>query len=220
MTAPALLVRSYRRADRQAVRDLCAHNCWMGEYRPECIPDDWTWAEFWTRYFTDRESRHCWVVERSADGAVLGYLTGTSDARMADAYAKWIMPGIVWHVIRHRLIRERDSRRAIWAMVRSMFRGEMGLPHGLAREYPATMHINLLAEARGRGLARQMVDLFLDAMRAAGVPGVHGQILSLNARTARFNEKLGMRLADRRPITAFRHVESQPIEQLTYVMKL
>jgi GNAT superfamily N-acetyltransferase len=59
---PNLVIRPYGAADRQAVRDICAATCWMGEYRPEMIPDDWVWAEYWTRYFTDREPQNSWVV--------------------------------------------------------------------------------------------------------------------------------------------------------------
>ena len=57
------LIRPYRPDDRQAVRDICVATCWMGEYRPESIPDEWMWAEFWTRFFTDRQSQYLqtWV---------------------------------------------------------------------------------------------------------------------------------------------------------------
>ena len=76
----SILVRGYGRSDRQAVRGICAATCWMGEDRPELIPDDWVWAEYWTRYFTDEEPRHTWVACEAA-GRVVGYLTGTADER-------------------------------------------------------------------------------------------------------------------------------------------
>ena len=47
-------VRRLRRGDRQAVRDICVATNWMGEYHPDVAPDDWLWAEYWTRHFTDR----------------------------------------------------------------------------------------------------------------------------------------------------------------------
>ena len=55
MANNAYIIRPYRRADRQSIRDICVATCWMGEYRPETIPDPWIFAEYWTRYFTDHE---------------------------------------------------------------------------------------------------------------------------------------------------------------------
>ena len=121
-------IRPFRRADRQAVRDICAACCWMGDYVPQRIPDDWIWAEYWTRYFTDREPQHVWVVERADDGAVVGYLAGTADKARADRYAPLLFPGIVWRVLRKRLLRNPASRAAMFGMAKSILRGEMRLP--------------------------------------------------------------------------------------------
>jgi len=216
-------IRPYRRADRQAVRDICVATSWMGQYRPELIGDDWLWAEYWTRYFTDVEPRHSWVVEQACQagrGAVVGYLTGTTDQHRAAGYALRLLPGIVAHVIRRRRMRSARFRAAAGSMVRSLLAGEMALPPGLAARFPATWHFNLLAEGRGRGLGRRLFETFLQDMRSAGAGGVHAQSLSINAPVSRFCRAAGFRLVTSTPLHAFAHACPEPIRLLTWTLPL
>ncbi len=220
--APAaeFAIRLYRPADRQQVRDICVQTCWMGEYRPDYIPSEHLWAEFWTRYFTDVEPQHTWVLQREADGKLLGYLCGTADARAADHYGYKLMPGIAWHIVRQRLLRRRASRRALWSMLKALLRGELNPPKGVHDEYPAAWHFDLLPDARRGGWGRKMLAMFIDQMRAEGVRGIHGQPLSINPPVARALESMGFTLLSSRPTCAFAHVETQRIEVQTWVMKL
>jgi len=202
------------------VRDICVACCWMGEYAPERIPDDWIWAEHWTRYFTDREPEHTWVVERTGDDEVAGYLTGTPDAARAGRYAARRLPGIVAHAVRKRLMRKPQSRAAILAMLRSVLRGQMRLPRRVRKAYPATFHFNLLPEARRRGLGSRLFDLFIERMRSLGVPGVHEQVLAVNPAVPGFLAARGFGLVAARPVTVWRHLDKHPIELQTWVRSL
>jgi len=192
----------------------------MGSPAPEHIPDDWIWAEFWTRYFTDREPRNSWVVCRTGDEQVIGYLTGTADIRRFDRYIPFLIPGIVLHAIRRRLLRRLASRRAIISMLRSLAAGEMSVPARVARDYPATMHVDLLPEARARGVAGRLYRLFVKRMRSLGATGIHAQTLSLNKAITRFCRNAGFTLAASRPIRAFDHVEAEPINIFTWTKPL
>jgi len=210
------LIRPLRRTDRQAVRDICVETAWLGGPGRGHIPDPWIWAEFWTRYFTDRAPRHSWVVCDADDGHVAGYLMGTDDVRRFDRYAPFLLPGIILRTIRKRLISRSDTRAATLAMLKSMIRGEMDIPPALVGNHPATMHIDLLPEARGRGYGAALYELFLQRMMQLGVPGIHAQTLSVNEPITRFCRHAGFTLAASKPIDAFKHVESEPIEILTW----
>ncbi|HUT01271.1 MAG TPA: GNAT family N-acetyltransferase [Phycisphaerae bacterium] len=213
-------VRRYRRGDRSAVRSICAATAWLGEPAPERIADEWIWAEFWTRYFTDREPQTSWTVARRTDGAVGGYLTGTADVGRFDRYVPFLLPGIVLRVVRKRLIRRRPSRRALLGFLRLFADDEMALPPGVARHYPATFHMNLLPEARRHGLGSRLLDRFLDRMRAMGTLGVHTQPLSVNQPIQRFLERRGFRLLASRPCHAFAHADPRPMDVQTWVLPL
>lgn len=230
---PPPLIRKYRPDDRQSVRDICARTCWMGEHRPELIGDDWLWAEFWTRYFTDVESDLTWVVVRHGhfsepcDSAMLGpqdrvfgYLTGTADCSRFDHYGYRLLPRIVWHVIRRRLMRRRQSRRAILQLARAMLANDTALPRELRRQFPATCHIDLLPPARQRGVGSTMLQYFLDDLAARGVPGVHAQTLNLNLAAGKSLARAGFTLALTRPTAAFRLVHDGPVEVQTWTRKI
>jgi len=221
MKAPEpYVIRPFHRSDRSAVRAICAATAWMGKPAPLLAGDEWIWAEYWTRYFTDRQRRFCWVAEDRRDGHVVGYLTGTPDAAGFDAYAPFLLPGIVHRIIRRRVLRNPPARRAIRNLLGSVLRGELALPPGVARQCPATFHFNLLGEARRRGLGSRMLAIFLERMRECGVAGVHAQALSANRASRAALAKAGFRFVGERPLGAFAHHEPAPMTLQTWIASL
>jgi len=213
-------IRPFQSGDRQAVRDICVETCWLGEYRPEYIVDDWIWAEFWTRYFTDREPRHSWVLQRLQDGKIVGYLCGSSQCKKVDHYAVHLLPRIAWRAIRKGLLRHAGTRRSILAMLGSLLKGELDVPGRLSDCYTGTWHFNLLPEARGAGWGWLLLRTYVRAMREQGVAGIHAQTMSVNTVVNRLLESCGFQLADSHPVHAFRHADPRPIEIQTWVMSL
>ncbi len=191
----------------------------MGEYRPDVIPDDWLWAEYWTRYFTDAQRDFSWVAV-GPDGEVAGYLTGTPDVGGFEAYVPRLLPGVIARVVRGRLISRRESRRALVSFLRSALRGEMSLPPAAGRDCPATWHFNLLPAARRRGLGSAMLKLFIDRLRQVGCRGLHGQAISVNAAALAIYRRADMRMVRRSPLTAFAHAIARPLELHTYATPL
>jgi len=213
-------IRPLRRSDRRAVRDICVATAWLGGPGRGHIPDDWIWAEFWTRYFTDREPQNSLALCGAGDGRVVGYLMGASDVRRFERYVPFLIPGIILRAIHKRLLRRTETQAAVVAMLKSIACGEMSIPPALARDYPATMHIDLLDEARGRRYGAKLYELFAERMRSLGVAGIHAQTLSVNKAISHFCRNAGFTLAAKRPIGAFDHVETEPIEILTWTRPL
>lgn len=213
-------IRLYRPEDRPSVRRICAQTAWLGEPAPERIIDEWVWSEFWTRYFTDGEPEHVWVAERGADATVVGYLTGTVDARRCDRYFPRLLPGLARRAVGQRLFRRETSRHAMFGLLRSMLRGELSVPRSVRKTHPATLHMNLLACARGHGLGRSLFECYRGRMRQLGVRGVHAQTLSVNARIADFNRAAGFRLVQSRELTAYRRFDPTPIAVQTWTLDL
>jgi GNAT superfamily N-acetyltransferase len=213
-------IRPYQPADRPAVRRICIATAWMGQPDDKHIPDDWLWAEYWTRYFTDREPQHTWVVQRCNDNEIVGYLTGTSDMRRFGRFVPFLLPGIILRVIRKRLMRYQPARKALMAFLRSFARGELELPPRVEKEYPATFHFNLLPDARRQGLGRRLFRTFRERMKSLSVPGIHAETLSPNRSVAAFLRNAGFRLLNVRPINTFAHAEPRPMDMLTWVLPL
>ena len=209
-------IRAYRPQDRAAVRHICVATAWMGKPAPQHLADEWVWAEFWTRYFTDREKSCSWVVE--SGGEVVGYLTGTADVRRFGRYTPYLFPRIIWRVIRKRLMRRRDSRRAILALAGSFIRGELDLPAGVAAKWPATFHFNLLPAARGMGLGTRLVRAFTARVRSLGSPRIHVVVLSVNPAARRVLRREGFELLAGKSIRPFAHMDPMPLVLETWVL--
>jgi GNAT superfamily N-acetyltransferase len=204
-------IRPLRRTDRSAVRDICVATCWLGEKRLDAIPDDWLWAEYWTRYFTDRQRRLSWVAADARDGRVVGYLTGTHDSRRFDAYAPYLLGGVICRIIRKRLISRAAPRNILRNFLRSALRGEQDVPPRLLASYPATWHFNLLPEARRQGLGTELLSRFFQRLDDMHVPGVHAHALSVNAASIAACKRMGMELLHESPMTAFAHIHPGPM---------
>jgi ribosomal protein S18 acetylase RimI-like enzyme len=187
--------------------------CWLGSYDSSAVLDDWIWAEYWTRYFTDIESNLSWVA-RDENGQAVGYLTGTADEARFKAYLPRLALGIVWRAIRKRIVRSPRMRRSVRALVGAMVRGDLAISPSLQRRFPAALHINLLPYVRGHALGRRLVETFLRALSARGV---HAQTLSANVPAAALFERTGFHLAARRPTRAYAHLDPSPMEIHTWV---
>lgn len=157
-------------------------------------PADWYWrhadsfADVWTGYYTDREPQSLFVAESA--GAVVGYLAGCVDSRdapptkialtrVAIRYALFLRPGtagFLW--------------RGAWESVgrHDTPSGELGDPR-----WPAHLHINLAAEARGRGVGAALMEAWLARLRSHDLPGCHVSTLAENARAIGFFERMGFR---------------------------
>lgn len=61
----------------------------------------------------------------------------------------------------------------------------------LLADYPAHLHINLLPEAQSGGWGRKLIETELDALRKAGVKGVHLGVSPVNERAKGFYRHLG-----------------------------
>lgn len=64
----------------------------------------------------------------------------------------------------------------------------------LCAQYPAHLHINLSANARGMGLGSRLIEAFIADARAAGCPGVH-LVTGRDSRNRGFYARNGFTLA-------------------------
>ncbi len=124
---------------------------------------------------------------------VAGYLLSADDTRALEAWAEaeW------WPALRARYAPlTGESMDA--ELVRLIHRPER-TPEGLATEYPAHLHIDLLEHTRGLGLGRRLIDRLLDDLRARDIPGVHLGVDASNTNGIGFYEHLGFREVAREP---------------------
>jgi ribosomal protein S18 acetylase RimI-like enzyme len=136
------------------------------------------------------------LVVADAEG-VAGYCLAAADTRAFEAWAE----GHWWPMLReHYPVAYSDTPddeaiRLIHAPLRR--------PDGVVAEYPAHLHIDLLARVRGQGLGRALVERCLATLRERGVPGVHLDVHLDNPNAIDFYRHLGFVELERTPGSLF-----------------
>jgi ribosomal protein S18 acetylase RimI-like enzyme len=93
-------------------------------------------------------------------------------------------------------------RSALWRLAASFpgFVAAGGLRAASNEEgYPGHLHVNLLADARGKSVGARLVERFLEEARQSAVPGVRAVVYESNGGARRFFERLDFRPLSRSP---------------------
>lgn len=183
------IIRPYRSADRSAVRRICCETGDRGDPVESLYSDRELVADIVTRYYTDFEPDCSWVAE--VNGSVAGYLTGALSTRR---YARVMARRIVAPAALRALLRGALLRAETWRMLRSGFRNLRN--HGRRFQgdldrFPAHIHINLLPDARGRGMGRQLLRAFSELAASRAVAGVHVTVRADHPRGIAFFRRMG-----------------------------
>jgi ribosomal protein S18 acetylase RimI-like enzyme len=180
-------VRGYEPADRSAVRSISFRTGFIGEPAGSFWRHEESWADVWTSYYTDHEPESLGVA--TAGGTVVGYLAGCLDTSAMHPTTDELLAAVIR---RHRLLLRRGTAGFLYRAIVDGIRdrggatGEFNDPR-----WPAHLHIDLLPEARGTGLAGALMRRWQDQLRAADSPGCHLATLVENDRAHRFFEKSG-----------------------------
>ncbi len=206
-------VRPYEARDRAAVRRVCFLTGYMGEPADWFWPDAESFADAFSAWYTDREPQNCFVAE--LDGRVVGYLLGC-----AQTSAK---RGLVRYGLRHAFRPQAVLRRGVpcfLARVLADLAWDRGAQDGpfLDARWPAHLHINLLPEARGRGLGHALIAAWLERLQGLECPGVHLRTLAENTQAMAFFEREGFaRLGPPRPVPGMRTRAGKRVHTLLMV---
>jgi ribosomal protein S18 acetylase RimI-like enzyme len=183
-------IRLYQHDDQAAIAEICARTIFHSEGEPPEDPTTIAEADRLTAYvyalpYTVLEPELVFVAE--TEGRVVGYILGTSNThRFVDRItSEWIpqASGLL-------PLLEGEPTTRIERLRRALHHPEYMLqPH--VADYPAHLHIDLLPEAQGLGLGRQLMTSFLDALAAQGVPSVHLGVARENLGARAFYHKLG-----------------------------
>ena len=127
------------------------------------------------------------------EAGVCGYLLSTDDT---DAFHAWA-EAHWWPALRVRYPDPEADPRDAW-LVRQLHAPQR-LDPAITEAYPAHLHIDLLARARGTGLGRTLIERLLGELRGRGVAGVHLGVDPANTNAIGFYEHLGFQVLARLP---------------------
>jgi len=197
VTKAAARVRRAARADWRFVRELC---CKTGNAGAPIDRARWPFfGQQWIGPYERLERGWCYVAE-NASGERLGYLTGCPETAAFEPRKKYLHDFPLF--LKTRILGlyarngdvERFERRFLGQDLGPEQKFAPEFLTELKRDFPAHLHMNVEALARGTGAGRALYESYRDDLRARGVRGVH---LFCGPNPLPFYAKLGFeRLAE------------------------
>jgi len=199
-------VRPASRSDLEAIGRVAYATAWLGDSLSGRFTDPALFTELFVRPYL--EVGVAFVAEDA--GRVLGYAMA---ARTRDLPRGLLLPPKLG--LLPRLLRLPPRERALlWGLLTA------GAARAPLRVYPAELHLNLLPEARGKGLGKALLSTLLLALWEEGLPGVQLGTTSENRAALGLYRRLGFREYARRPSRFWTQALGRPVAALRLVRRL
>jgi hypothetical protein len=215
-TGASYCVRAYAPADRAAVRRICADTGFLGKPIDPVFEDRELFADYLTKYYTDREPESALVLE--VEGTVKGYILGSRFPERQKRFHAWhnVMLGLrgLWRGL------TRPYGPATWRYVRWVIKnGRKETPHTPSRM--PHFHINLLPEARNVPQTHALFQACMDYFSGCGETHVYGQMVTFGTRRGeRMFNRYGFEVMDKVEVTKYQNIYDGPVFLFTVVKDL
>ncbi|WP_127820521.1 GNAT family N-acetyltransferase [Microbacterium sp. CPCC 204701] len=182
-------IRPFRAGDEPALADICLKTADAGADATGVLQDDDLWAEIFVLPYVARHPEFAFVVEAD-DGRVAGYIVCAPDTvAFEDWFSTQWWPRHTRRWPEPAPATEDGSRQD--GILRYAYGRRGGATQPFGDAYPAHLHIDLLPEAQGQGLGRRLIETLEQALRDAGVRGVHLVATAENAGAIAFYPRVG-----------------------------
>jgi len=202
------LIRCYRHADRERVRQLCCDNGYLGDPIDGAFSDRNLYASIFIDPYLDQYPEWTFVAEY--DGEIVGYLTAAPGFRycgqqaVSGSYALYRL--LTASVLRDNAASLKDKQFLQWLFFRS-WRERVHRPSTAVH-----MHFGVQAAYRGRFVAQRLWMTFERELRLHGIDHYYGEIITVRPQqVARVYQRFGLTLYDQKPSTMFEHVDSRRV---------
>lgn len=184
-----LTIRHYRPSDRDDVARVCLQTGAAGADATGLYSDDLLVPDVAALPYLTYEPDLALVIDNGE--RVVGYVIGVADtARLVEWWKTSWAPGFA-----SRHPRPDDPKVPDGGIPEAQLHALAMHPECMLLpeidEYPAHLHIDLLPEAQGRGLGRQLVEGFLAQLKERGVSRLHLGVDTNNVGALAFYNRLG-----------------------------
>ncbi len=209
-----ILIRRYEASDRPRVRELCCETGFLGSDIAPVFEDRELFADYLTSYYTDVEPQSSFVLEHH--GLIKGYLLGSCSPLRQQFFSFFNNIKLFLRGMKRYPSYSKPTRDFIGWILWNSWREVPAAPRRSAH-----FHFNILPEAQGLANSSALMNAYLDYLRDEGVTSVYGQVVTFETRRgARVFERYGFQVLERKKITKYRHIHSEPVYLTTVLKKL
>ena len=217
---PDIIIRSFEKSDREAVRRICCDSADQGKPIEGFFDDRECAADLLTGYYTDHEPSSTFVAVDQ--GKVIGYTQGCMNNRRYGLIMFWIL---IPKIILKAFLRGVFFRKEIWQIAFAMgqnWRRLFAWRKESFHSHEAHVHIGIDREYRGKHVGERLIAAFLQYAQTRGAKEITASVHSGNAGACRFFEHLGFQVKQRYPMVMARgnSFEFYSYQSLVYVKKI
>lgn len=178
-------IRPYAPSDADDCYEICLRTGDHGNDASSLYTDPRLIGEFWVGPYLERWPQHAFVVGDA--GSVGGYIVGAPDTVEHERWLErdWLPP------LQRRYPLDMFPAGTADAEVVGLIHHPSRTEDWLATDWPAHLHIDLLPGWQRRGHGTALMNVFLESLRMAGVPGVHLGVSPQNLGAIAFYKRLG-----------------------------
>jgi ribosomal protein S18 acetylase RimI-like enzyme len=183
-TTSSLRVRRAEPRDRNALYEICLLTADGGIDATTLYSDPKLPGYLWAAPYGELEPDFAFVL--ADNGPALGYVIAAADTAAFEVKLEreW------WPMVR-KAVAGMTPKASLDQAALSRIQNPEVHAEWLVKDYPAHLHINLLPEAQSGGWGRRLIETEIDALRRAGVRGVHLGVSPTNERAKGFYSHLG-----------------------------
>lgn len=188
-----MTLRQGHLSDLPYLYDICHRTGYVGGDASAVVSDRLLLGHYFAAPYLVHDRAWCWIAA-DTDGPV-GYLVTTPDSR---AFCTWMNSEWLPRIRELSPPGPNDQWSPFESWLRELIHEPAKVPD-LARRYPAHFHIDFLPRAQGQGLGSQILALFFEQAKMAGVSGVHLGVGTENVGAQAFYAKQGFQVLRRDP---------------------
>ncbi len=203
-TRSAPTIAAARARDVAAISRIAYDTAFFGAPADPFFPSERLLSDLWVGPYL--AAGHVLVAHHADD--VVGYCLGIDDPRDYRAAVRRLVPIVIGRLLR-------GAYPGAWGCARF---GLAALgdrhPHAPLGTFPAHLHMNVRAGARGLGVGRRLLEAYLAAARDRGVPGIQVSTTSRNVAAVSLYSSLGFVTWSRAESTRWRRWLEGPVEHV------
>lgn len=180
-------IRPYHKSDLSALYRICLQTADGGKDASHLFSDPQLIGDYYAVPYAVLEPELCFVVTNGND--VCGYIVGCKASQdfSIQCEQQWFPELRVKYPLQCESISPLNDR-----LISCIHSGYQPRPE--FSNYPAHLHINLLSNTQGHGLGAQLINTFIDNLKALNIAGLHLEVSSDNFGAISFYEKMGFKV--------------------------